>query len=103
MSLPKIKIVDLSEIESIDSLLSLIREEDDIILQDHGVEVGTLFPKRAPRHIYAPKPSAEALSRARAAAGAWAGLGADDLLDEIYRGRNAELDAERSRRIFPEE
>jgi hypothetical protein len=96
MSLPKIKIVDLSEIKSIDSLLSLIREENDIVLQDHGVEIGTLFPKRAPCHIYAPRPSAEALRRARAAAGAWAGLDADELLDEIYRSRNAELDAERS-------
>ena len=103
MSLPKIKIVDLSEIESIDSLLSLIREEDDIVLQNHGVEVGTRFPKRAPRPLFAPAKTEAQLQRARNAAGGWAGLGADDLVDELYRERNAELDAERPESIFSEE
>lgn len=105
MSLPKIKIVDLSDLESIDSLLSLIRDEDDIILKDHGVEIAKIFPRRAPQPLLVPAPTESDLERFRNAAGGWAGLGVDDMVDELYRNReqSAKLDVERHRRLFPDE
>ena len=104
MTMPRIKTVDLSELDSIESLLKLISEEDDIILQNHGVKVGVLFPNRTPRPLLVPAKSEEDLQRARDAAGGWAGLGMDDLVEEIYRDRerSIELDEERWRWLFPE-
>ena len=105
-----------------DVLDSLADDDDDVeihigkaifivrrlnVRSDQGAEtVGNeniaRFPRRVPQPLFAPVRSRSDLERARSAAGAWAGLGADDLAEILMNSRNAELDNERCERIFSE-
>src|SRR5947199_7305191 len=82
------KAIDISNIPEILRLAEEVRRAGEPrVLQRNGEDLAVILPLPRPQRVQFKKPTAADLAAFRAAAGSWADVDTDALIERIYRAR----------------